>query len=68
MVYLDWLEQGIAVQNLETRSDKLCLRLKEGKQIEPGIQVVTIEYTTEINLRERLCEQHTCVEWPGFSE
>jgi hypothetical protein len=68
MVYLDWLEQGIAIQNLETRSDKLCRRLKEGKQIEPGIQVVTIEYTTEINLRERLCEQHTCVEWPGFSE
>lgn len=66
IVYLDWLEQGIAVQNLETRNDTLCQRLKESKQIEPAIPVITIEYTTEINLRERLCDQHTCIEWPGF--
>jgi hypothetical protein len=67
-IVLNWPDQSISVDYLDTRHEKLCLAIKQGDGIPPNTPVRTVSYMVKELFSSEPGEYGIHQPWPGFSE
>ncbi len=67
-IVLNWPDQGIGVDYLDTKHEKLCLAIEQGNGIPPNTPVRTVYYMVKELTSSEPGEYGFHQPWPGFSE